>query len=92
MAVMNLPAGTDFARAATAACTSLMEAAVSRRVSYPGPHAEQHDVIVIVDQAGNSSAAAQVDGLSARAELCAGEIEAPILDGDRRQNRCAHPR
>ncbi len=43
-----------------------------------GAQAEQHDVIVIVDQAGHRGAAVQVDGLGAGAELC------------RRKNRSAH--
>ena len=51
-----------------------------------GPHAEQDDVIVIIDQAGDDGASFEVDGLGARVEL---EIsrgadcgESAILDCD----------
>ncbi len=54
-----------------------------------GTQAQQHDVVVIVDQSRHCRAAAQIDGLGARARLRPRKIEAPVLDGHRRQNGIA---
>ncbi len=89
MAVMNLPAGTALARAAIAACTSFDGSRRFEPRVVAGAKAEQHDVIVIVDQTGHCGAAVQVDRLGTGAELAAGKIEPAVLDGDGRQHRVA---
>ena len=62
--VMNAPAGTVFARAE--ACLHVRDRSRGFKPNImPGPHSQQHDVVVIVDQSRNHRAAPQINDLRA---------------------------
>ena len=80
---MNFPAGTAFATLGDSRLHIFDGGRCFEPRVVAGAKAEQHDVIVIVDQAGHGGAAVQVNGLGAGTDLAARQIEVAVLDGDR---------